>query len=472
MPQMRALPASFAVSAVRQELLPLLRLAGPVVLAELGWMGMHIEDTIMVGRVSPAAIGAISIGGNLFYTVAVFGIGLLLGLDTLISQSFGAGDVEDCHRSLFSALYLALFLSPVLVLATWAWVPLLRMYGIDPLVLRDALPFFRAMMWGVFPLLVYVAARRYLQGMSRVKPVMFSLITANLINIAGNWILIYGHWGFPAMGAEGSGWSTFIARIYMAGTLLIYIAYHDARYKTGLARTRRRPDWARMRRLVDLGLPAALQITIEVAIFSLTSVLIAKISANWLAAHQITLSVVSVTYMVPLGIGSACAVRVGQAIGRRDAQGAARSGWTAILLGGGAMFGFGIFLWLVPRLVAHIFTPDEAVTGAAVKLLLVAALFQLFDGIQTVATGALRGAGDTKSPMVSHLFFYWIVGLPIGIWFCFPLHWGAVGLWTGLCIALILIGITLLIVWDRKAHSLHREMAGAASPNSRAIVSR
>ena len=459
MPQMRVLPASFAASAVREELLPLLRMAGPVVLAELGWMAMTIEDTIMVGRVSPAAIGAVAIGGNLFYTVAVFGIGLLLGLDTLISQSFGAGDIDDCHRSLFGGLYLALFISPVLMLATSAWVPLLRIYGIDPLVLRDAIPFFEAMMWGVFPLLVYVAARRYLQAMSLVKPVMFSLVTANLVNIAGNWILVFGHWGFPAMGARGSGWSTFIARVYMAGSLVVYILYHAARNHTGLARASRRPDWTRMNKLVNLGLPAALQISVEVAIFALTSVLIAKISATWLAAHQIALSVASVTFMVPLGISSASAVRVGQAIGRKDAEGAARSGWTSILLGGSVMFCFGIFFWLAPRFIAHIFTPDEAVTSAAAKLLLVAALFQLFDGIQTVATGALRGAGDTKSPLVAHLLFYWVVGLPIGIWLGFGLNWGAVGLWIGLCVALILIGIALLIVWERRVHSLSRALA-------------
>src|SRR2546423_8276037 len=206
------------------------RLAGPVVLAELGWMTMGMVDTIMVGHVSPAAMGAVSIGGVLFYTVAVIGTGMVLGLDTLVSQSFGAGDVLDCHRSLLNSVYLCVPLSLALMGIVWLFPPFLRSFGIDPAVLHDVVPFLRAIGWSIFPLLLYFAFRRYLQGMNLVKPVMFALLSANLMNLAGDWVLVFGHFGATAMGAEGAGWSTCISRIYMSAVLFAYIWYHDRRY--------------------------------------------------------------------------------------------------------------------------------------------------------------------------------------------------------------------------------------------------
>src|SRR5262245_46302532 len=312
-------------------------LAAPVVLAELGWMAMAIVDTMVVGRFSTAAMGAVSIGGVLFSTAAWTGGGLLLGLDTLISQSFGAGDVPDCHRSLLNALYLSVPISVALMAAMWLGTPYLHNFGIDPAVLRDVIPFFRALMWCTFPLLLYFAFRRYLQGMSLVKPVMFALISANAVNLVGDWILVFGHFGLPAMGAEGSGWSTCISMIYMAAVLLAYIFYHDRRYRTGLMKTPLAPDIARIFKLVKLGLPAALQITFEISVWAAATTLIGRLRPEVLAAHQIAINTVSLTFMVPMGIGAAAAVRVGQALGRGDLAAAGRSGWTATLLGAGFM---------------------------------------------------------------------------------------------------------------------------------------
>src|ERR1700730_6771450 len=419
---------------IAEEVRPMVRLAIPLVLAELGWMTMGIVDTMMVGRQahSAEAMGAVSLGSILYMAVAIFGTGLMLGLDTLVSHSYGAGDVEDCHRSLVNGVYLSIAITPVLMGIVRVIEPVLHAVKIDPSVLDQTIPYLRALNWGTLPLLLYFVFRRYLQGMSLAKPVMFALISANFVNLVGNWSLVYGHLGMRAMGTVGSGWSTCMARLYMMSVLLLYSVYYDHRYKTGLRRTRRLPSFFRMWRLVQLGFPAATQFAMEVGVFAGATTLIGKLGAVALASHQVALNTVSLTYMVPLGIASAAAVRVGQALGRRDPHAASRAGWTALTLGASFMVCSALAFWLVPQYIVRIYSPDPAVIHAASGLLFVAAFFQLFDGLQAVATGALRGAGDTRAPMVCSVAFYWLLGLPLGNYLCFRLGWGASGLWTGL----------------------------------------
>ncbi|MBK5293181.1 MAG: MATE family efflux transporter [Acidobacteriia bacterium] len=435
---------------LQREFRSLLDLAVPLVLGELGWMTMSLVDTMMVGRVSKEAIGAVSLGGMLFYAVAVIGMGILLGLDTLVSQSYGAGNTQDCHHSLIQALYLCLPLAPLLMGLQWCWSLLLAPFGVHPAVIAETTPYLKAIMWSTFPLLLYAAMRRYLQGMNLVKPVMFALISANLVNAGANWVLIFGNLGFPAYGAAGAGWATCISRVYMALVLVVYI-YIAERKGLGLMRANWSLDLERIRRLVSLGLPAATQIVVEVGVFALVTVLIGKLEPRFLAAHQIAISAASFTYMVPLGLGAAAAVRVGQAIGRRDGAGAGRAGWAAMTLGGATMSWFGLMFLLAPGWVARVFTTDPEVITAAGSMLAVAAVFQLFDGLQGVATGALRGAGDTRTAAASHLIGYWVIGLPLGYYLCFSVGWGAVGLWAGLCLSLIAIGVVLTGAWWRMA---------------------
>ncbi len=440
---------------IAEEARPMLRLAIPLVLAELGWMTMAIVDTMMVGRQadSAVAIAAVSLGSILFNAAAIFGTGLMLGLDTLVSHSYGAGNVEDCHHSLVNGVYLSFGITPILMGVIRLFEPVLRSLDLQPSVLHQTIPYLRALNWGTLPLLFYFVFRRYLQGMNLAKPVMFALVSANLVNIVGNWTFVFGHFGFRAMGTVGSGWSTCIARIYMMSVLLVYVVYYDHRYKTGLRDTQRLPNFLRMWKLVQLGFPAATQFGMEVGVFAVCAALIGRLGAVAMASNQVALNTVSLTYMVPLGIASAAAVRVGQALGRGDPHGASRAGWTAMALGVGFMFCMGVIFFLVPGYIVRVYTPDPVVLHEAAVLLYVAAFFQLFDGMQTVATGALRGAGDTRTPMICHLILYWGVGLPLGAYLCFRLRWGAPGLWTGLCVALILIGSTLLYFWRRTERS-------------------
>jgi MATE family multidrug resistance protein len=240
----------------------------------------------------------------------------------------------------------------------------------------------------------------------------------------------------------------------MATVLVSYLFWYDRKHRTDLLKTPVEPDLARIRRLIMLGLPAALQFTLESGVFALVTALIARLGAVPLAGHQIALNTVALTYMVPLGVASAAAVRVGQAIGRKDPRAAGDAGGTAIFLGAAFMTCASVGLLVFPRWIARIYTPDETVIRSTILLLAAGAAFQLFDGIQTVATGALRGAGDTRTPMLCHFTGYWVIGLPLGAWLCFRRGWGAFGLWAGLSLALILIGIVLLFAWRRTVRRL------------------
>jgi len=429
------------------ELAQMARLAAPIVLAELGWMAMGVVDTMVVGRVDADAIAAMGLGAIAYNAAGMCAAGALLGMDTLVAHSFGAGDREEGRRTLINGLWIALLLMPVVMGTVRLFDPLLAMFGINAGVLRFTRPYLHALNWSTLALLVYFALRRYLQAVHAVRPVMWTLLTANVVNLAGNWVLVFGRLGAPRMGAEGSGWATCISRGYMALALAVVVW----RREPGIVRSRWSADCKRMLALLRLGVPAAGQILVEVAVFAVVTFLIGRLDALALAANQIALTTVSTTFMMPLGISSAAAVRVGHGLGRGDASAAARSGWTALALGAGVMSASAVMLMTAPQWIARLFTAEADVIGASVVLLRVAALFQLFDGLQVVATGALRGAGDTRTPMLWHFAGYWLVGLPLGALLCFGRGMGAAGLWTGLSAGLIMIGSVLALMWRRTA---------------------
>jgi MATE family multidrug resistance protein len=428
------------------------RLAGPLVLAELGWMAMGVVDTMFVGRVGAEAIGAVGLGTMLFYGIAVCAGGLLLGLDSLVAQAFGAGDREDGHRSLVCGLWLAVLMIPLVMGAVWMLEGILPGLGVNREVLRATQPYLHALIWSAPPLLIYFALRRYLQALHIARPVMITLLTANLVNLAGNWILVLGHLGAPRLGAEGAGWATCFSRVYMAAAL----AYVLWKREPELLHISWRPDAARMWALLKLGGPAAGQMAVEIGVFATVTVLVGRLNAMALAGHQIALTTVSTTFMMPLGISSAAAVRVGFALGRRDRLAAARAGWTALGLGASVMSAAAIVLLTVPEWIARLFTPEAAVITTAATILRVAAFFQLFDGLQIVVTGSLRGAGDTRTPLACHLIGYWVIGLPLGAFLCFRRELGAAGLWMGLSAGLIAIGLVLTAFWWRTAREWSR----------------
>ena len=428
----------------------MLALAAPVVLAELGWVTMGIVDTLMVGRLGAHAIGAVGLAGMLFFAIAVFAMGLLLGLDPLVAQAFGAGRVDECHRWLVDGVWLGVFVAAPTVGLLYVLLATLGVWGFPDDVVTLVRPYLGILIWSLPPLLLYVAFRRYLQAMNLVRPITIALVSANVVNAFFNWVLIFGHLGAPAMGVPGSAVATLVARIFMAAVLLLAIVRHEAHVSPRLRDTPMRIDLARMRRLFVLGVPAAGQMAFEVGVFSAATALAGRVSADALAAHQIALNMAAFTFMVPFGIASAAAVRVGQAIGRRDPDGALRAGWTAIAIGVGFMATAAAVFLLAPGALMRAFTDDPAVVQLGVGLLFVAAVFQLFDGLQGVTTGVLRGLADTHTAMMWNLAGHWLIGLPLGYLLCFRRGYGVVGLWWGLSTGLMICGVALILVWIRK----------------------
>ena len=444
----------------RQQIRHVLLLALPLIAAELGWMTMGIVDTVMVGHMQNAAVNIASAAlGQVLYNTLAFGMaGVLLSLDTYLSQSHGAGHYDEANRWLYHGLILAAILAAALF-GIIELAPLgMRRMPINPQVMEGAIHFLHALNWGTPTLFLYFTLRRYLQAFNHVRPIAFALVTANLCNLLGNWLLIYGHsWGpihIPAYGLTGSGLSTSISRAYLALFVAAAVWRVERQHNYGLRSMLRHIETARLKRLTLLGAPAGAHIFTEISIFATVTFLIGTLGPLQLAGHEIALNCASFTFMVPFAISAAAAVRVGQAIGRQEPREAAAAGWTSILLGAGIMATFSLVLALFAHPIARAFTPDPAVIAATVPLLFVAAAFQFFDGLQITATGALRGAGNTHAGLIVHIIGYWIIGLPVGCWLGFRLHQGAVGLWLGLCAGLIVAGLALTTVWHRTTKNL------------------
>ncbi len=429
-------------------------IAWPVILAEIGWVLMGIVDTIIVGPLGPAAIGAVGTGSTMFFAVMVLGIGTLFALDTFVAHSYGAGRLDECHRWLYTGLQLAVVMSAVLVAVGLVGVKLLSWSGIQPDILALLQPYLAALLWSAPPLLIFTVLRRYLQAMDSVRPILVAVIIANVINAGANVVLVYGAFGVPAYGVVGSAYATLVARLCLAGMFWWVVVQRERTAPSGLHdvpfRWAVEPIW----RLLRLGAPAALQIALEVGVFAAAAALAGRISASALAANQIVLNIAGFFFMVPFGLSSAAAVRVGQAVGRGDPAGVRRAGWSAL----GLALGFAILVAsmfvVMPAPFIRVFTDDPDVLRTGMVLLLVCAVFQPFDGFQSVSTGALRGLGDTRTPMLANLVGHWCLGLPLAYLLCFSRGWGVIGLWTGLSCGLVLIGSFLIVVWYRRSRRI------------------
>jgi MATE family multidrug resistance protein len=462
------------ISDIRAEFPLLVHLALPLIAGELGWISMSLVDTIMLGHLpnSALAMSAAALAQVLFNTFC-FGVGgVLLGLDTLISQALGAKQNHEANRWLLHGIVMALALSALLI-AIFALTPvLLFRLPVDRAILAQAVPAMQGLNYGTLPLLLYFTLRRYLQAHHHGRPIAFALISANLVNAAVDWLLIFGHhwniaghsYGIPAFGVTGSSWSTSFARLYLMAVLVFAVWRADRNHHYGLLaslrqKTSRSIEYHHLRKLFLLGAPAGASIFVEIAIFALVTSLIATFGRLPLAGHEVALQCASTTFMVPFAISAATSVRVGHAIGRlRIGLGTTANviaaGWSGIGTGAAFMLCASVLLLSIPTHIARIFTPDPGVIAAAVPLLLIAAGFQFFDGVQITATGALRGAGNTHSPFITQLIAYWAIGMPLGILLGFHEKLGAAGLWWGLLIALTCGAFAMCYFWRRTTHTL------------------
>ena len=421
----------------------MLRLALPVAAVQLGIMGMGVADTIMVGHVSSLALAAAALGNMYFFGAAIFGQGTLMALDPIISQAVGAGDDDAIARAIQRGVLFAIVLTLVTCAAFVPVEPILRLFRQPPEAIPDAARYVQIAIPGVFPFYAFIVFRQSLQAMGRVAPVLWTVLAANLLNVVLNWVFIYGNLGSPALGVAGASVATTISRWMMAVVLLalsgreVWRRLHPWRPETGAVRP--------LVRMLRLGLPVGAQYLLEYGAFYAAALLMGLLGTTQMAAHQIAINLASFTFMVPLGVSAATAVLVGQAIGAGDEPRARRAAMAGLACGTAFMCLSAVVFRVFPEPLAQAYTRDASVIALTAALIPIAGVFQVFDGIQAVAAGVLRGIGDTHAPAIINIVGFWIIGLPVCWAFAFRFGGGAIGLWWGIVVGLGLVAVILLV---------------------------
>ena len=425
------------------------RLGAPLALGELGWMSTYIVDAIMIGRMPHAAlsISASSLGNTIYYALVFCAIGMLRGLETMVAQAYGRNDGRECLRSLAQSLWFVILGTPAVMLATLACIPLLGRFGISNEIVTETSRYLHALIWSTGPLLLYMALRRYLQAVSRVLLISISLITANLVNLVGDWAFLYGHLGFHPMGIAGSGWATGIVRIYMVALLIVGLLLKSGRAKSTFSWALMMPDFARLRQLAQLGWPLAIESLTDLGFSTYMSIVCARLGTTMLAAHQVVLDLDAFVYMVPMGLSYATVVRVGQSAGTGSLPAVRRSAKASLVLGMGFISIASLLFAGFPKIWASVYTNDPAVIAAAAPIFLICGLLQLGDAANVIFCSALIGLGDTRTPMIANSLIYWAIGAPLSYVLALHSDLALRGLWIGRGVAAIATGLVMAVVW-------------------------
>lgn len=451
----------------------LLVLALPVITVQLGMMAMGVVDTIMVGHLSPVALAAVALGNVYYFGASIFGMGALMALDPVVAQALGAGDREGAARGIQRGMVLAVLLcvpTALILLPAPAVLGWLRQPAeVAPLAGAYA----QVCLPGTIGVFAFIVLRQSLQALGRMRPVVITIVIANLLNAALNWMLIFGHGGFPPLGAVGAAWASTIARLLMA-LLLAALAWPVLR-EAMLPLRRAALERAPLLRMLRLGAPIGVQHQLEYGVFGVVGLLMGAMGTVQVAGHQVALNLASITFMVPLGISSAAAVVVGHAVGRGDPEAAWESAQAALLVAVGFMGITALTFLLLPGPLARVYTGAPEVLVVAITLIPLAGAFQVFDGIQVTSIGILRGLGDTRTPMLTGILGFWLLGLPVSLLLAFKFGFGAPGLWWGLVLGLIVVAQFLLarVRWKLRQplrrvqieHSAEFRVAGG-EPNS------
>jgi len=421
----------------------MLRLAVPVVIVQVGMMAMGVVDTVMVGHISALALAAVALGNLYFFTLAVFAMGTLMVLDPVVAQAVGAGDRLAVARAVQRGIIIAAVLTVPAVLLLTSAGPLFTFARQPAEVIPMAAAYAIRTAPGTLPFLLFVVFRQTLQSMGRTAPIVGAIIGANLVNGLLNWAFIFGHFGFEAMGVVGSAWATTLSRV-----LLVLWLWAASRRDLNPLLTPIRPEIWQLQPLVRmfrLGIPIGAQHVLEFGAFALVALMMGWMGTQAMAGHQVAINLAALTFMVPLGVGDAASVLVGQAVGRGDTEGARGAARAAFACGVAFMTVTGAIFLSLPEPLARLYSRDLGVIVVAASLIPIAGVFQIFDGIQVVASGVLRGLGDTRAPMVANLVGYWLVGIPVSVYLGFVARLGPAGLWWGLVLGLGLVGTSLLL---------------------------
>ena len=426
---------------------PTLVLAVPLVLVQLSQMSMSFVDVVMVGRLGTEALAAIVLGSTTYFTLALVCVGVLVAVQPTVAQAVGAGDDAAAGRGARQGLWLATALGVPFTVGLGFMDDVFLWTGQAPETAALAADYVAAIRWGFVPNLWFTALRGLCEGDARPRPVLVVTLLGVAFNAGLNYVLMFGAWGAPALGLVGTGWSSAVTITVMFVALAVYVRRGPlARFRVfaGL----RRPDPDALAALFRLGWPIGVGFGLEAGLFTAATLVVGRLPDHEvaLAAHQIALNAASVTFMVPLGIGMAGGIRVGQAAGAGDPDGAARAGWTAAGLGAVFMTVSALVFWLRPGWVIRLYAgpaPEPEVAALAAALLGIAAVFQLFDGVQAAVAGALRGLKDTRVPMAVAAVAYWGVGLTVGGALGLSAGAGARGLWWGLTLGLAVAAVGL-----------------------------
>jgi len=431
-----------ARSPLRAEASTLVRLAGPMVLGQLTGVLMTFVDTVMSGRLSAEALASVATGAAVWHTVFLFGLGVMLAISPSVAQLDGARRQDEIPSVVRQAVWIALGLTVLTVVVYLSAGPLLLAMSIAPELHPTILGYLKALAWGAPAMYLFLALRFLCEGMGISRPIMYFGFVGLGVNVVANYGLIYGRWGLPALGAVGCGYATSAVWWVELVGLILYVRHHPTLSRLGIFARLEAPRRAQLLALLRLGLPIGWTFFVEVSMFATVALLMGSIGAIPVAAHQVAINVASITFMLPLGLGLATTVRVGNALGRGDHAGVARSGWLGIGMALGAQVLAAAVLFAFPRTIASIYSQDETVVSLAAQLLLLAAVFQLPDGLQVSAAGALRGLEDTTRPLIITVVAYWLVGLPLGHTLAFRAELGPRGLWIG-----IIAGLTVAAAW-------------------------
>lgn len=444
------------LSPYRKEVPATLALAVPIVVTQIAHISMSFVDTIMVGRLGPESLAGAALGNTVFFNVMIFCMGIVMAVGPMVSQAFGAGDHVPIGRSVRQGLWMSVLLGALAFFIVWNADVLLGWLGQSPANIDLATSYLRAIVWGVFPFLGFVTLRSFMEAVSRPRTVTAIALTGVVLNIGLNTVLMYGYLGFPAMGLVGTGWASTIV-FWINFLVLLVLVAREGTFAPYLIFSRfGRPDPTYFRELFRIGWPIGASMGVETSLFMATVMMMGWISTTSLAAHQVAMQCAAFAFMVPLGIGMASSVRVGQAVGQRNTQRTVAAGATGMMLSVLFMSATAVLFWVIPRSIVGLYLDlsDPAngdVVSLAVSLLAVAAVFQVVDGIQVSAMGALRGLKDTRMPMVISVISYWGIGLTSGYVLAFHLGFGEVGLWAGLVLGLASAAVLLSIRFFRQA---------------------
>jgi MATE family multidrug resistance protein len=449
-----------ARSPILAELRATVALAAPLAAANVVQLLLGFTDTVMVGRLGGFPLAAAGLGAGLYFTLSIILHGVLSAVSPLAAHALGRGDRRAAGRVAAEGLGLALLVAIPVMLAIGSLDRLLAAIGYDPPLAAEVGRFLHAILWGAPAILLAGVLRGFLTAAGRTRPVLVVLMLCVPVNAALNWVLIYGNLGAPALGVAGSGYASAIVQWLGFVLLALYVvAMPSLAAMRPFAGIFRRP-WREMRAILRLGLPIGGIYALETGVFATTGIMMGLLGPAALGAHQVALNFAGLTFMVPLGIGQAATARIAFELGAGRPAEARRAGRVALALGLGFMAATATGLWCFPRAIVGLYVdaadPGNAVlVGTALHLLAIAAAFQVFDGVQTIAAGVLRGYKDTTLPMLLAAIGYWGIGFVGGWLLAFPLGWGPVGLWWGLALGLAVVALLL---------AARFQLMGAASP--------